>query len=172
MKQIILLSDTHHHLDRRFYKHFENADEIWHAGDIGSISIIDELKKFATVRAVSGNIDNYIINTEFKNTIFFKCEELKVLITHIGGIPGIYNKNILPIIKEKKPNIFISGHSHILKIIYDKKHKLLNMNPGAAGQFGCHKVKTILSFKIRKKNITDLKIIELKKLTNPINRLD
>jgi len=158
MKQIILLSDTHHHLDKRFYKYFEKADEIWHAGDIGSISIIDELRKFATVRAVSGNIDNNIINTEFKNTIFFKSEGLKVLITHIGGSPGKYNKKIIPIIQEKKPNIFISGHSHILKIIYDKKYQLLHMNPGAAGQFGCKKVKTILCFKIQKKKTSQILI--------------
>lgn len=161
MKQIILLSDTHNTLDERFFPHFNQADEIWHAGDIGAISVIDQLKKFALLRAVWGNIDNTTIRTEFKETLCFKCEQVKVLMTHIGGYPGRYAKKASPIIKTEKPDLFISGHSHILKVMYDKKYNLLHMNPGAIGNYGIHKVKTIISFKITKSKIRDLKVIEL-----------
>ena len=160
MRQIILLSDTHHTLDERFFPHFELADEIWHAGDIGDLKVIESLKKFAKVRAVWGNIDNSIVRSEFKANLYFKCEEVNVIITHIGGYPRRYDKKILPIIEQAKPDLFICGHSHILKIMYDKKHKLLHMNPGAIGNYGIHKVKTILSFKIEGKDIKDLKVIE------------
>jgi len=160
MMQIILLSDTHHTLDERFFPHFELADEIWHAGDIGDLKVIDRLKEFATVRAVWGNIDNRIVRSEFKANLYFKCEDVNVMITHIGGYPRRYDKKILPIIEQEKPDLFICGHSHILKIMYDKKHKLLHMNPGAIGNYGIHKVKTILSFKIEEKDIKDLKVIE------------
>ena len=161
MHQIILLSDTHNTLDQRFFTHFKNADEIWHAGDIGNITVTEKLKKFAPLRAVWGNIDDRKIRLHFEETLYFKCEEVSILMTHIGGYPNNYNKKILAILKEKKPDIFISGHSHILKIMYDKKHKLLHMNPGAVGDYGIHKVKTILSFNITGKLIKDLKVIEL-----------
>jgi uncharacterized protein len=160
MKQIALLSDTHHTLDKRFFSHFENADEIWHAGDIGGLKITDKLKEFAPLKAVWGNIDDKIIRTEFKENLYFKCEEVNVIITHIGGYPGKYDKTILPIIEQKKPDLFISGHSHILKVMYDKKHKLLHMNPGAIGDYGIHKVKTILCFTIDGKEIKDLQVVE------------
>ena len=160
MKQIILLSDTHHTLDERFFPHFKKADEIWHAGDIGGLGVTDKLKEFAPIRAVSGNIDNSIVRSEFKANVYFKCEELNVMITHIGGYPGRYNKKKLAIIEQAKPDLFICGHSHILKVMYDKKHHLLHMNPGAIGDYGIHKVKTILSFKIEGKDIKDLKVIE------------
>jgi putative phosphoesterase len=160
MQQIILLSDTHHTLDERFFPHFKKADEIWHAGDIGDLSITDKLKGFAPLRAVWGNIDNKIIRTEFKGNLYFRCEEVNVIMTHIGGYPGRYDKKILPIIEQAKPNLFISGHSHILKVMYDKQYELLHMNPGAIGDYGIHKVKTILSFKIKGKEIKDLKVIE------------
>lgn len=163
MKQIILLSDTHSTLDKRFFPHFDQADEIWHAGDIGNISISDQLKKFGLLRAVWGNIDNTKIRSEFKETICFECEQVKVLMTHIGGYPGKYSAKIHPVIKKEKPNLFISGHSHILKVIYDKNYKLLHMNPGAIGNYGIHKLKTILSFKIRDSEIKDLKVIEFKR---------
>ena len=156
MKKIILLSDTHNSLDKRFTKYFQNADEIWHAGDIGDIKIIDQLRVHAKVRAVWGNIDNHIIRSEFKENLYFKCEGMKVMMTHIGGYPGRYSKKIFSIIDQVNPDIFISGHSHILKVIYDKKNNLLHMNPGAIGDYGVHKVKTILSF-----------IIEDKKVKNP-----
>tara|TARA_B100000767_G_C19774375_1_gene541767 strand:+ start:3748 stop:4245 length:498 start_codon:yes stop_codon:yes gene_type:complete len=160
MKNIVLLSDTHHTLDERFFPHFEKADEIWHAGDIGSLSITDTLKKFAPIRVVYGNIDDNITRTEFKKNIYFKCEEVNVMITHIGGFPGKYDKKILNIIQNVKPDLFICGHSHILKVMYDKKNNLLHMNPGAIGEYGIHKVKTILCFKIDKTEIKDLKVVE------------
>lgn len=160
MKKIILLSDTHHTLDERCFPYFKKVDEIWHAGDIGDLSVTDKLKDFAPIRAVFGNIDNSTIRTEFKERLYFKCEEVNVMMTHIGGYPGKYEKKILPIIEQIKPDLFISGHSHILKVMYDKKHELLHMNPGATGDYGIHKVKTMLSFKINNKEIKDLKVIE------------
>ena len=160
MKQIVLLSDTHHTLDDRFFPHFENADEIWHAGDIGSLEITDTLKKYAPIRVVYGNIDDKTIRTEFKTNLYFKCEKVNVMMTHIGGYPGRYNKKILPIIEEANPDLFICGHSHILKIMYDKKNQLLHMNPGAIGDYGIHKVKTILCFTIEGKDIKNLRVVE------------
>ena len=160
MKQIVLLSDTHHSLDKRFIHHLKNADEIWHAGDIGSLEVTEELKKYAPIKVVWGNIDSHTIRSEFKEVLYFKSEEIKVMITHIGGYPGRYNKKILPLIKQAKPDLFICGHSHILKVMYDKKYKLLHMNPGAIGDFGPHQVKTILCFKIERKEIKDLKVVE------------
>ena len=166
MKKIILLSDTHNSLDKRFTKHFQNADEIWHAGDIGDIKIIDQLRMYSKVRAVWGNIDNHIIRSEFKENLFFKCEGMKVMMTHIGGYPGRYSKKIISIIEQANPDIFISGHSHILKVIYDKKNNLLHMNPGAMGDYGIHKVKTILSFIIEDEKVKNLNIIEFPRTRN------
>lgn len=163
MKKIVLLSDTHSALDERFLPHLEDANEIWHAGDIGDIGILENLEKITKVRAVYGNIDNHIIRSATEAFINFKCEEVNVLITHIGGYPGKYTKGIKEKIQKVRPKLFICGHSHILKVIFDKKFNLLHMNPGAAGNYGVHKVKTILKFKIDKENITDLKVIELKK---------
>ena len=160
MKNIVLLSDTHHMLDERFFSHFEKADEIWHAGDIGSLSVTDTLKNFARIRVVYGNIDDNIIRTEFKANLYFKCEKVNVMMTHIGGYPGRYDKKILPIIEQANPDLFICGHSHILKVMYDKKYKLLHMNPGAIGDFGIHTVKTILCFSIDGKEIKDLRVVE------------
>jgi len=160
MKQIVLLSDTHHTLDKRFFPHFKKADEIWHSGDIGNLSVTDKLKSFATLRGVWGNIDNKTIRTEFKGNLYFKCEKVKVMMTHIGGYPGRYDKNILPIIEQVNPDLFICGHSHILKVMYDKKHQFLHMNPGAIGDYGIHKVKTILCFTIDGKEIKDLRVVE------------
>ena len=160
MKRILLLSDTHNYLDNRIFNHLKECDEIWHAGDIGSIRIIDQLKEFAEIKAVYGNIDGGEIRKELNKILFFKCEEMKIMITHIGGYPGKYQKDIKEIILNKKPDIFISGHSHILKVIHDKDLNLLHMNPGAIGNYGIHKVKTILTFNIQKKKIKDLKVIE------------
>ena len=166
MKQIVLLSDTHHTLDDRFLPHFENADEIWHAGDIGSLEITDTLKKYAPIRAVYGNIDDKTIRTEFKANLYFKCEKVNVMMTHIGGYPGRYNKKILPIIEQSNPDLFICGHSHILKVMYDKKNHLLHMNPGAIGDYGIHKVKTILCFTIEGKEIKNLRVVEFPRNNN------
>ena len=163
MKKIILLSDTHSALDERFLPHLEDANEIWHAGDIGDIEVLENLEKTTKVRAVYGNIDNHIIRSATKEFINFKCEEVNVLITHIGGYPGKYSKGIKEKIQKLRPKLFICGHSHILKVIFDKRFNLLHMNPGAAGNYGIHKVKTILKFIIDKENITDLKVIELKR---------
>ena len=160
MKNIVLISDTHHELDNRFFPHFEKADEIWHAGDIGSLAITDTLKKFAPIRVVYGNIDDNTIRNEFKRNIYFKCEKVNVIMTHIGGYPGRYDKKMLPIIEQANADLFICGHSHILKVMYDKKYKLLHMNPGAIGDFGIHTVKTILCFSIDGKEIKDLRVVE------------
>ena len=160
MTQIVLLSDTHHTLDERFFPHFEKADEIWHAGDIGSFEITDTLKKYAPLRVVYGNIDDKTIRTEFKANLYFKCEKVNVMMTHIGGYPGRYDKKILPIIEQSNPDLFICGHSHILKVMYDKKNQLLHMNPGAIGDYGIHKVKTILCFTIEGKEIKNLRVVE------------
>ena len=163
MKSIALLSDTHSVLDERFIRHLKNSDEIWHAGDIGSLEIYDKLKKLSNVRAVYGNIDNHKIRITLASELFFKCEGINVYMTHIGGKPGKYSKGIKEKIKKIEPNLFICGHSHILKIMNDKKNNLLYINPGAAGDHGIHQVKTIIKFNIDKKNIKDLKIIELKR---------
>ena len=163
MKTIVLLSDTHHKLDSRLEKHLRECDEIWHAGDIGSIEIIDELNKITKVRAVTGNIDNHIIRRSLKEIELFRCEDVKVMMIHIGGYPGRYTKGIKERLKEYEPDLFICGHSHILKVMYDKKLKILHMNPGAVGDYGIHKVKTMLKFKIDNKDIKDLKIIEIER---------
>ena len=161
MKKIILLSDTHNKLDNRFFPHFEQADEIWHAGDIGDISIIEKLEEFAPIKAVWGNIDNQDIRLQFEKIAKFMCEKTYVIMTHIGGYPGKYSRNIIDIIQKEKPKIFISGHSHILKVMYDKKYNLLHMNPGAIGDYGVHNVKTLLSFTITGEKIDNLKVIEI-----------
>tara|TARA_B100000902_G_C26700589_1_gene616959 strand:+ start:51 stop:542 length:492 start_codon:yes stop_codon:yes gene_type:complete len=163
MKSIALLSDTHSVLDDRFIRHLKNLDEIWHAGDIGSLEIYDKLKKLSNVRAVYGNIDNHKIRITLASELFFRCEGINVYMTHIGGKPGKYSKGIKEKIEKTEPNIFVCGHSHILKIMNDKKNNLLYINPGAAGDHGIHQVKTIIKFNIDKKNIKDLKIIELKR---------
>ena len=163
MKKISLLSDTHSILDERFIPHLKNSDEIWHAGDIGSLDVYDKLTKLSDVKAVYGNIDNHKIRIGLKSELFFKCEGVNIYMTHIGGYPGKYSKGIKKKIEKTNPNIFICGHSHILKIMNDKKNKLLFLNPGAAGNHGVHKVKTIIKFDIDDKEIRNLKIIEIKR---------
>ena len=163
MKKISLLSDTHSILDERFIPHLKNSDEIWHAGDIGSLDVYDKLTKLTDVKAVYGNIDDHKIRIGLKSELFFKCEGVNIYMTHIGGYPGKYSKGIKEKIEKTNPNIFICGHSHILKIMNDKKNKLLFLNPGAAGNHGLHKVKTIIKFDIDDKKIRNLKIIELKR---------
>ena len=163
MKKISLLSDTHSVLDERFIPHLKNSDEIWHAGDIGSLDVYDKLTKLSDVKAVYGNIDDHKIRIGLKSELFFKCEGVNIYMTHIGGYPGKYSKGIKEKIEKTNPNIFICGHSHILKIMNDKKNKLLFLNPGAAGNHGVHKVKTIIKFDIDDKKIRNLKIIELKR---------
>ena len=161
MKKILLLSDTHSHLDEKILKYVRLADEVWHAGDIGNLQVTDSLKNLKPLRAVYGNIDNAEARSEFPLNNRFWCEKVDVLITHIGGYPGKYSASIREELQNNPPKLFISGHSHILKVIFDKKLNLLHMNPGAAGIHGFHQVRTMLRFEINGDNIQNLEIIEL-----------
>ncbi len=161
MKKILLLSDTHSHIDERILHYAAEADEIWHAGDIGDIKVADKLKENKPFTAVYGNIDNAEIRKEYPRDQRFFCEEVDVLITHIGGYPGKYSPAIKEEILANPPQLFICGHSHILKVMNDKKLNLLHMNPGAAGIYGFHQMRTMLQFKVDGKNIFDLEVIEL-----------
>lgn len=156
-----MISDTHGYFDPKLIKHIQAADEVWHAGDIGDMQVCDEIKKLKPLKAVWGNIDGQKARQEFKEHLIFYCEEVKVFITHIGGYPGKYNPAIKPLLISEKPDLFICGHSHILKVMFDKSLNLLHMNPGACGLSGFHQVKTILVFEIEKKEIKNLKVIEL-----------
>ena len=161
MLKIGLLSDTHSFWDDKFYKYFKHCDEIWHAGDIGDISIIDKLSKITTVRAVFGNIDNHIIRAEYREDVVVTYGENKILMTHIGGKPFAYNKISRLKIKQHNPNVFICGHSHICKIMHDNQNQLLYINPGAAGNKGFHRVRTLVRFELTKHNIQNLEVVEL-----------
>lgn len=165
MKKILLLSDTHGYIDNQILKFVKQADEVWHAGDIGTIKVTDEIRKLKPLRAVYGNIDNKEIRSEFQMDNIFTIENVKVWITHIGGYPNRYHKRIKEKIRTDPPTIFISGHSHILKVMYDKKLNLLHLNPGAAGKHGFQKVRTMLRFEINKDKIENLEIIELQNKT-------
>jgi putative phosphoesterase len=160
MKRIGLLSDTHGWIYPGIYNFFGECDELWHAGDIGNINTLDTLMEFKPVRAVYGNIDGYKIRTICPEILVFDCEQIKVLIKHIGGYPGRYDRSVRDTLDNEKPGLFISGHSHILKVIYDKKKQLLHMNPGAAGNSGLHKQLTCLRFTIEGKDIKDLEILD------------
>lgn len=161
MKRILLLSDTHSHIDERILHYVAEADEIWHAGDIGDLKVTDKIKELKPLRAVFGNIDDHEIRKEFPLNQRFLCEGVDVWITHIGGYPGRYSPAIREEIQENPPKLFICGHSHILKVMPDKKLDLLHMNPGAAGKYGFHKKRTMLRFTIEGENIKDLVVIEL-----------
>ncbi|MRI02140.1 YfcE family phosphodiesterase [Kriegella sp. EG-1] len=163
MTKILLLSDTHSHMDEKILKYASQADEIWHAGDIGSLKVADALQKIKPLRAVYGNIDDYIIQKEFPLNNRFFCEKVDVLITHIGGYPPKFNERTRNIIKQNPPKLFISGHSHILKVMRDKKLDILHMNPGACGIHGFHQVRTMLRFEIDGADIKNLEVIELGK---------
>ncbi len=163
MKKILLLSDTHSHIDDRILEYASQADEIWHAGDIGTLAVTDKLSTIKPLRAVYGNIDNHIIQKEFPLNDRFMCEEVDVWITHIGGYPPKYNVNTRSEIIKNPPKLFICGHSHILKVMWDKKLGVLHMNPGACGKHGFHQIRTMLRFTIDGKEIKDLEVIELGK---------
>ena len=163
MTKILLLSDTHSHIDDAILKHVQWADEVWHAGDIGSLNVTDAIEKLKPLKGVHGNIDDHIIQKEFPENNRFFCEEVDVWITHIGGYPPKYNNKTRDVIKLNPPKIFISGHSHILKVMWDKKLGVLHMNPGACGKHGFHQMRTMLRFVIDKADIKDLEIIELGK---------
>ncbi|MEZ4837965.1 metallophosphoesterase [Flavobacterium sp.] len=163
MKKILLLSDTHSYIDEKILKYVRLADEVWHAGDIGDLSVTDQIKKLKPLRAVYGNIDNDKARMEFPLNNRFFCEGVEVLITHIGGYPGKYNQAIWEKLRINPPKLFICGHSHILKVQYDKVLNLLHMNPGAAGIHGFHQVRTMLRFEIDGEQIKGLEIIEMDK---------
>ncbi|UOE47260.1 metallophosphatase family protein [Mucilaginibacter sp. SMC90] len=161
MTRIGLISDTHNYLDDAVFKHFENCDEIWHAGDFGTIELADKLAAFKPLKGVYGNIDDKDVRIVYPEHLRFKCEDVDVWMTHIGGYPGRYSQNIKAEIYSNPPKLFITGHSHILKVMFDKKINCLHMNPGAAGKQGWHKVRTLLRFNIDGAKIQDLQIIEL-----------
>lgn len=161
MKRIGLLSDTHGYWDDRYEKYFSECDEIWHAGDIGSYDVAQRLSQIKPLRAVFGNIDGYDVRSVYTEKYRFKCEDVDVLIKHIGGYPGHYDSSIKGTLYTRPPQLFISGHSHILKVMYDKTLNLLHINPGAAGIYGFHKQRTLVRFTIDKCEIKDLEVIEL-----------
>ncbi|MBU3010771.1 metallophosphatase family protein [Polaribacter vadi] len=163
MKKILLLSDTHSYIDDQILKFVKQADEVWHAGDIGNLDVTDTIKKLKPLRAVYGNIDDKNARAEFLLDNKFNVENVSVWMTHIGGYPNKYNLRIRDEISKNPPKIFIAGHSHILKVQYDKKLNLLHLNPGAAGNHGFHKVRTMLRFELQKGEIKNLEIIELAK---------
>ena len=164
MRKILLLSDTHSYMDDRILSYASQADEVWHAGDIGDPKVSDALKKVTPIfRGVYGNIDGTEIRKEFPLNQRFFCEKVDVWMTHIGGYPGRYNPAIREDIKQNPPKLFICGHSHILKVMNDKKLHLLHMNPGAAGVYGFHKVRTMLRFEIDQDKIQNLEVIEFEK---------
>lgn len=161
MKRIGILSDTHSCWDDKYLIHFVGCDEIWHAGDIGSPLIIDRLAGYCPVRAVCGNIDGRELRLRFKELLRFKVEECNVLMTHIGGYPGKYSPAIRNILRSERPQLFIAGHSHILKVMYDKEIGCLHVNPGAAGRQGWHAVRTLVKLTIDGSEIKDLEVVEL-----------
>ena len=163
MKKILLISDTHGYIDDRIIQYAKQSDETWHAGDIGELKVTDELKKVTTVRAVHGNIDNNKIRAEYPENLRFQIEEMKIWITHIGGYPNKYNQRIRQEINNNPPDVFICGHSHILKVINDKKLDVLHINPGAIGKHGFHHVRTMIRFEIMKSKIQNLEVIEFKR---------
>jgi len=163
LKRIGLLSDTHGYIDDTILHHFDNCDEIWHAGDIGSVEVLRQLKHCKTLRAVYGNIDDSQIRMTVPEIQRFFCDEVDVLIKHIGGYPGRYDRSVWHFIRENPPKLFVSGHSHILKVMPDKRLNLLHINPGAAGFSGLHKVRTLVRFRIDGAEIRDLEVVELEK---------
>lgn len=160
MKTIGLISDTHGFLDDAVYKHFEDCDEVWHAGDFGP-DVAEKLSAFKPLKGVYGNIDGKEIRSVYPEHLRFSCENLDVWITHIGGYPGKYAPNVKGEIYTKPPKLFISGHSHILKVMYDKKIDCMHINPGAAGNSGWHRVKTLIKFCVTEEKIHNLVAIEI-----------
>ena len=161
MKKILLLSDTHSYIDAQILKFVKQADEVWHAGDIGDLKVTDTIKSFKPLRAVYGNIDDSDARLEFPLDNKFTIENISVWMTHIGGYPGKYNLRVREELQKNNPQLFICGHSHILKIQFDKKLNILHLNPGASGNHGFHKVRTMIRFVIDKDKIKDMEVIEL-----------
>ncbi len=163
MKRIGLMSDTHGFIDPKIYTYFKDVDEIWHAGDVGSIDVVDEIRRFKPFRGVYGNIDDHLLRRELPEFNRFWCEDVEVLITHIGGKPGKYSNTAFEELEKKAPKLFICGHSHILLVQMDKRYNMLWMNPGACGYKGFHSVKTLLRFSITDDQIHGLEAIEIGK---------
>jgi putative phosphoesterase len=161
MTRIGLISDTHGFIDDKLFEYFAKCDEIWHAGDIGNIEAADILNAFRPLKAVYGNIDGHDVRASYPKIKRFNCEKVDVMITHIGGYPGHYDREVREIFKNNPPKLFICGHSHILKIIYDKQFDFLHLNPGAAGKSGFHNIRTALRFSIDGKEIKDMEVIEI-----------
>ena len=159
--QIGLLSDTHGFLDEAIFTYFEKCDEVWHAGDFGPVEVLDRLKAFKPVRGVFGNIDGTEIRAELALDLEWECEGLRVYMTHVGGHPGNYDRRAKKELAQRKPDLFICGHSHIARVMRDPKMKLLHMNPGAAGRIGWHLKRTALRFTIDQKRIGNVELIEL-----------
>ena len=163
MTRILLLSDTHSYIDDKIIKYAKEVDEVWHVGDIGNLEVTDKLRKVSFLRAVYGNIDDAKVRREFPEHNRFNCENIDVWMTHIGGYPPKYNGRVRDELNANPPDLFITGHSHILKVMPDKKLDLLHMNPGAIGKHGFQKVRTMLRFTIDDKKIENLEVIEFKK---------
>ena len=161
MNKILLLSDTHGRLDHNIIKYIDDANEVWHAGDIGTTTVADGISRLKTLKGVYGNIDGHQLRSQFPENQIFSCEGVKVLMTHIGGYPGRYNARVKKLILTEKPQLYICGHSHILKVIQDRKNNLLHMNPGACGIQGFHKIRTLLRFELNDGKIEKLEAIEL-----------
>ena len=161
MKKIGIISDTHAYWDNKYQQYFESCDEIWHAGDIGSTEIADRLAAIRPLRAVCGNCDGGDLRRMFPETLRWKCEDVDVLMTHIGGYPGNYDARIRSRIYASPPQLFIAGHSHILKVKYDKTLGLLHINPGAAGLQGWHRERTLIRLTIEGNKMTDCEVITL-----------
>tara|TARA_Y100001935_G_scaffold14680_1_gene11073 strand:+ start:128 stop:619 length:492 start_codon:yes stop_codon:yes gene_type:complete len=162
LKKILLLSDTHGYIDEKIISHTNYVDEVWHAGDIGDTRVIDSIKLLKPIKAVYGNIDSNEIRMMTEKNLIFESEGVRVVMTHIAGYPGRYNRSAIELIQKYNPNLFICGHSHILKVIQDKKYNHLHFNPGAAGIYGFHKKRTMLKFSLQKGTIKNLFVIELK----------
>ncbi len=162
MVRIGLLSDTHMWWDDRYEHYFKECDEIWHAGDIGSVEVADRLAAIKPLRAVYGNIDGQQIRRMFPKDQRFNIEGADVWLTHIGGYPGKYAREVIPEIFQNPPKLFVCGHSHILKVKFDPKLNLLHINPGAAGKYGFHQQRTLIRFTIDQGEFKDLEVIELK----------
>jgi len=164
MKKICLVSDTHSHIGVDVLEQCEDVDEIWHAGDVGSLEVLDKLRETGKeIKAVYGNIDNSRIRADLELNLHFSCEGVTVFITHIGGYPGRYTKRVKAILKESKPDLYICGHSHICKVVPDRSLSLLHMNPGACGQVGFHRFRTLLKFDCENSKIKNLRVVELGK---------
>ena len=162
LKKILLLSDTHGYIDEKIISHTNYVDEVWHAGDIGDTRVINSIKLLKPIKAVYGNIDSNEIRMMTEKNLIFESEGIRVVMTHIAGYPGRYNRNAIELIQKYNPNLFICGHSHILKVIQDEKYNHLHFNPGAAGIYGFHKKRTMLKFSLQKGTIKNLFVIELK----------